>query len=339
MSQNGRMTKRKSFLLFFLSIALGLPLWNCAGPYHGATETYVLVATNTKIPYWQAAAAGLNRAAAQLKVKADFVGPETYYPAAQRDEFRRVVSKKPTGILVSPADPEMMRPEIDAAIAKGIPVVTIDSDAPASKRLFYVGTDNYQAGLMGARQAVEHLKGKGNVVVFTMPGQANLSDRLRGYREVFAAHPQIKITEVVDIKGDPTVAFDRTMEIAEKAPASVDAFVCMEALACEEVAEVLYRNRITGKVIVAMDADDSTLDWIRKGSIVATVGQKPFTMAYTAVRMLDDVHHNGPASLGQNWQADPVSPLPVFVDTGVFLVNKANVDAFAKARQAVAAGK
>ena len=62
---------------------------------------------------------------------------------------------------------------------------------------------------------IDQLHGKGNVVVFTMPGQANLDDRLRGYRDTFATQ-QIKIERVVDIKGDPVVAFDTTKEIVEK---------------------------------------------------------------------------------------------------------------------------
>lgn len=332
------MRARTKLSLFLILIsALSLPLWNCAGSYHEATEMYVLVATNITIPYWQAAAAGLHKAAAQLKVKSDFVGPETYDPKAQRDEFRRVVAKKPSGILVSPADPALMGPEIDAAIAQGIPVVTIDSDAPKTKRLVYIGTDNYQAGAMGARQLVEQLKGKGNVVVFTMPEQVNLNDRLRGYREILAGHPQIKITEVIDIKGEPTVAFDRTMEMMEKSPGSADAFVCLEALACKEVAEVLDRQRVTGKVLVAMDTDDLTLEWIGKGSIVATVAQKPFTMAFTAMKVLDDIHHHKPASLDRKWAQDPFSAIPAFIDTGATLVNKGNLDEFVKAREAATA--
>jgi ribose transport system substrate-binding protein len=49
------------------------------------------------------------------------VGPETYDPKAQRDEFVRLVGRKPSGILISVADPNVMQPEIDKAIAQGIP--------------------------------------------------------------------------------------------------------------------------------------------------------------------------------------------------------------------------
>jgi len=107
----------------------------------------------------------------------------------------------------------------------------VDSDAPDSKRLFFIGTNNYQAGLTGGERLAAELKGKGNVVVFTMPGQANLAERLRGYRAALDSHPQIKITRVVDIAGDPRVAFDTTTQILGKEKDKVNAFVCLEALA------------------------------------------------------------------------------------------------------------
>ena len=96
----------------------------------------------------------------------------------------------------------------------------------------FVGTNNYEAGRLGGQIAVEQLKGKGNVVVFTMPEQMNLRDRLLGYESMFSGHPQIKIVEVIDIKGDPRVAFDKTMEFIKQSKPKVDAFVCVEALAC-----------------------------------------------------------------------------------------------------------
>ncbi|MGE5570797.1 MAG: substrate-binding domain-containing protein [Rhodospirillales bacterium] len=317
-------------LQFIVAGALVAPLLSCGGSAHDPSEVYYLVTLNSKIPYWKAALAGFQDAATQSKVKWEMVGPETYDIQAQKAEFRKILSKKPSGIMVSVGDPALMTPEIDSAISQGVPVVTIDSDAPSSKRLLFIGTDNYEAGLMGARIVAEQLKGKGNVVVFTIPSQQNLKERLNGYEQVFRGHPGIKITEIVDIKGDPTIAFDKTMEIVEK-NAPVDAFVCLEALACPEVAEVLSRKQVTGKTVVAMDTDPRTLEMIQKGVIHATIAQKPYTMAFFGLQMLDQLHHNKLPSLTRNWAQDTRSPLPSFVDTGATLIDKNNVEAFMKA--------
>ena len=115
---------------------------------------------------------------------------------------------------------------------------------------------------------------------------------LAGYRDAFANYPQIKIARIVDIHGDPRVAFDTTQEIIGKEKDKVDGFVCLEAQAGKEVANVLDRYNVKGKTVVAMDTDAETLDAIKRGTIVATIAQKPFTMAFVGMKLLDDLHHH-----------------------------------------------
>jgi ribose transport system substrate-binding protein len=297
-----------------------------------------MVSANIQVPYWKAAGGGFSQSASDLKVRADFVGPDEYDPKAEKEAFDTALSKKPTGILVSAADAKLLKSSIDTAVAAGIPVITIDSDAPESKRLFFIGTNNYQAGLTGGQRLAAELKGKGNVAVFTMPGQANLADRLRGYRDALQNQPQIKITRVVDIAGDPRVAFDTTTQIIGKEKDKVDAFVCLEAQAGKEVANVLSSNQVTGKVIIAMDTDPDTLEWIRKGVIAATISQKPYTMTYVGLRMLDSFYHHKLSSLSADWAKDSFAPVPAFVDTGSSLVDKSNVDSFIQAKQSATGG-
>lgn len=313
-------------------VVVGGTLGGC-GQRHAPEEKYYLVAGNVKLPYWQKAQEGLFKAAAQFKVKAEMAGPDTYNPQEQQKEFQRVTKLKPSGILVSPEDPQLLKADIDAALDQGIPVITIDSDAPGSKRLTFIGTNNYEAGVMGAKVAAEQLKGKGNVVVYTIPGQANLEERLRGYRQVFDDHPGIKIVETVNVRGDVRLAFDRTMEIVEKSKTPLDGFVCLEAVGCKGVAEVVDRKQLKGKVVVAMDTDDETLDWVQKGVIQATIAQKPYTMALYGLKALDDLHHHKPKPLVANWAQESNALVPTFVDTGITLVTKSNLAMFQKPQE------
>lgn len=328
----------RRFQLYSLAIPLGamlVSLAGCGGSLHNPQEKYYLLSANIKIPYWESASNGLMRAARQMQVPAELVGPDTYDAAAQQQELRRLtgLQQKPAGILISPADANLMKPDIDAAIAAGIPVITLDSDSPSSKRLLFIGTNNYEAGVMGGRVLAKQLQGKGTVVVFTMPAQANLEQRLNGYKFALSEHPGIRM-EIVDMKGDPRIAFDTTNEVIEKRRDKVDGFVCLEAQAGKEVGDVLDRGKVTGKTVVAMDTDEGTLNWIQKGVIAATIAQKPYTMAYYGVQMLDHLYHQKLPSLDVNWAQDPFSPLPTFVDTGATLVTKENVADFIKAREA-----
>jgi ribose transport system substrate-binding protein len=315
-------------LLGGLALAGTFFLAGCGSPPHVTTEKYFLVATNVKIPYWQEAAAGLMKSAREMGVQAEMVGPDTYDPQKQVEEFRKAVGKKPTGILVSPGDAGLLVNEINAAIDAGIPVITIDSDAPQSKRLVFVGTNNYEAGVTGGKLALKKLNGKGNVMIFTIQNQANVAERLHGYQDTFASAPGIKIVEIVDVRGDPRIAFDKATAVVEKEKDKVDAFISLEALSGSEVAEVLDRNKVEGKLIIAMDTMPTTLEWIEKGKIAATVGQKPFTMGYFGLRMLADLHLYKLPSLSLKFAQDLHSPLPVFVDTGSALIDKSNLADF-----------
>src|SRR5205823_12041559 len=98
------------------------------------------------------AGAGLSQAASDLKVRSKFDGPDGYDPKAEQEALQKAIQQKATGLLISVVDPALMKDDIDRAIASGIPVITVDSDAPASKRLFFIGTNNYQAGLNGGNR-------------------------------------------------------------------------------------------------------------------------------------------------------------------------------------------
>ena len=331
------MNRRKLSSLLLSSIWL-IPLLSC-GSAHDADEKYFLISANIQVPYWQTAGAGFSQAARQLQVRSEFTGPDNYDPKAQQQAFEQALQKKPTGILISVADPNVMKDEIDKAVAAGIPVITIDSDAPSSKRLFFIGTNNYQAGIIGGQRLAKELNGKGNVAVFTMPSQPNLNERLRGYRDALTASPGIKIDRIVDIRGDPRIAFDTATQIlGNDKKERTDAFVSLEALSGKEIATVLNNNGVKGKTVVAMDTDPETLDWIQKGGIAATISQKPYTMSYVGLKMLDDLYHHKLSSLETDWSKDSFSPIPAFVDTGSALVDKANVDSFIAASKSVGAG-
>lgn len=88
------------------------------------------------------------------------------------------------------------------------------------------------------------------------------------------------------------------------------------------------REHMAGTIaVIAMDADPRTLELIQKGVVSAAVAQRPFTMAYFGLKYLDELHHHPPNPLNAGWAQDPLSPIPAFVDSGTFVVDKQNVAA------------
>ncbi|WP_433984158.1 substrate-binding domain-containing protein [Tunturiibacter empetritectus] len=294
---------------------------------HSKDEHYYLIATNINLPYWKAANAGFQKAAVQYGVSAEMRGTTTFDPPGEVTEFRTVVARKPAGILVSVASAELMGPEITAALAAGIPVITMDSDAPTSGRLYFIGTNNLQAGRLGGQRVAAKLNGKGNVAFFSIPGQPNIDERLKGYKDALSHYPGIKIADVFDMKGDSGLAMDQTRDYLSRTGANrVDAIVCLEAASGRDVAEAFRRANVKDRLLVAMDTDQTVLQGVKDGTIDSTISQKPFTMALVGLKALDDIHHYPLKPLAQDYSLDSFAPVPAFIDTGVSLIDKNNVD-------------
>ncbi len=299
----------------------------CGCERHSNKETFYLVTTNAALPYWQTAASGFNHAAAQYKVTPKVVGPDGYDAQAELAALQQAVAAKPGGILISVADAAVLQPGIDAAAQAGIPVVTIDSDAANSHRLFFIGTNNLEAGRLSGKRVAEKLGKKGSIVVFTISGQPNTEERLKGVKDALQDTPGITIAEVIDIKGDAKMAFDKAQELlGQTGPKKVDGFVCLDSASGKMVSDAIKRANATDRLLVAWDVNQDTLDGIKAGSIDSTIAQKPYTMGYFGLKILDEVLHTPPQHLDKDFGADSFSPYPVFVDTGTSLVDKNNVD-------------
>ena len=325
---------RRGATLVFVYIFIGAALIaSCAKPYHEETERYVFVATNINLPYWREAQAGFSDAAKALGVKGELVGPTAYAPNAELVMFRQILEEHPAGICLSAARPEIFKTEIDKAVAQGIPVICVDADVPDSKRVLYIGTDNVKAGRESLKQMAALVRDHGRIAVITIPGQRNLDDRVAGVVEALKNFPAIKLTKILDDKGDVESASDQVAELVQKKE-KVDGIICLEAAGGSGAAGALHGLHMEGKLpIVAFDDDPETLDWIDVDAISATITQKPYVMSYYGLEFLDDLHHNAVHQF-KDWHTALAPPMPTFVDTGTVVVDKSNLKLY---REALAA--
>ena len=320
--------KLTSLLASVVVASITLAFMSCGkAPHEG--EHYILVTNNKTLPYWQEANAGFADAVRQLGfgVKAEMVGPDTFSANDELSAFSQAVAAHPSGILISPASTKLFQDPINSAVQQGIPVICIDSDVPDSQRLMFIGTDNFRAGQQSGTRMAEALHGAGSVIVITVPGQYNLDERMRGAKDAFSHYPKIRVEQVVDDQGDPRKANDQISSLLGK-KAKMDGILCLEASGGPGAGEALHRLNLDGKIpIVAMDKDPETLDFIAGGTILASIAQKPYTMAFYGLQSLDDLHHNVVHEF-TNWRSAPASPLPALMDTGIGIVDKSNIQAY-----------
>ncbi len=317
--------RRQWAKLVSFALLVGIALMaSCAKPYHAQNERYVFVATNIDLPYWQEAQAGFLDAAKALGVRAALVGPTGYAPNAELVKFRQIVEEQPAGICLSAARPEIFQAEIDKAIAQGIPVICVDADVPDSKRVLYIGTDNFKAGRESLKQMAAILGNHGSIAVISIPGQRNLDDRVSGVADALKNFPAITLTKILDDQGDTRRASDVVFELIQKKE-KVDGIICLEATGGAGAAEALQKLNMEGKLpIVSFDDDPKTLELIESGAIAATIAQKPYVMSYYGLKFLDDLHHNAVHQF-KDWRSALAAPMPTSVDTGTVVVDKNNL--------------
>lgn len=291
-----------------------------------ADQLYIEVSALGGIDYFYDHKMGMELAGKSLGVKTEYMGPSDYDMAAMVTVFEQAIARRPNGIVVVGFEPSL-NAIVDKAAAAGIPVVTVDADLPGSKRLAFVGTGNYQAGVEGGKKLISLLGGTGKVALMTKPGQSNLEERVRGYKDALKAAVGIEVVQVADTQSDPTVAAQAAASLLQKYP-DLAAIACVEAAGGTGAATAVREAGKAGKVkIVAMDRGNDVLQSIQEGVISATVVQQTALMPFYAVQILYNLNNFTIPVATENAKAG-ITGAPLTVDTGVVIVDKANCQYF-----------
>jgi len=291
-----------------------------------ADQEYVEVLALINLPYFVDHKAGLETAGRELGVKTRFIGPAEYDITAMINTMEQVIAQRVAGLLVVGFD-DALTPAINKAVAAGIPTVTVDADVASSRRLSFLGTGNFGAGVQGARVLAAAIGATGKVIIVTKTGQSNLEERIAGYRAELAKFPNIKIIQVVNDDSDSTKAAAAVSAVLQTTP-DLAGIACVEAAGGVGAATAIKEARKVGQVkIVSMDRDDGTLDFIKDGVIEASIAQKTALMTYLGTKLLFGLKNN-PLSIVKDNAAANVVPLPASVDTGTEVITKSNVAAW-----------
>ncbi len=167
-----------------------------AAPSEG-NLTIAVIPKQLDNPVFGYAHQGAERAAQALGVELKWDAPAQNDESKQADIFNTFVEQQVDGIAVSCINPEIMGQAIDAAVAKGIHVVTWDSDAPNSKRDAFYGIDDQATGKLLGEELLALLPDGGKVAILSgVQGAQNLADRVAGAKEALAANAKIQVVDV-----------------------------------------------------------------------------------------------------------------------------------------------
>lgn len=259
-------------------------------------EVKIRVLTNGVSPFWDSMGKGLDAVKGELKgADASWQAPQGADNSAQKKTFDDMVASGADGIAVSPIQADAFAPVIDSAIAKGIPVITFDSDAPTSKRLLYIGTNNYEAGKRAGEAAVKLFPSGGKLVAFVgnMSAQ-NANDRYNGFKDAVKGKNIEFLQEPFTDDKDAGRARRNVSDAITKYGDKINGFVGLYSYNGPAIVDEVQKNNLRAKVkIICFDGEPKTLDNLGKGLVDATVVQKPYEFGRLSTRALYLINRKG----------------------------------------------
>jgi ribose transport system substrate-binding protein len=276
--------------------------------------------TNNPSQFWKIAEAGLRKYEKEAKIQVDMKMPPNGTPEDQNQILQNLASQGYDAIAVSVIAPkDQLR--ILNEVADKTSLITFDSDADKSKRLLYIGTNNFEAGKALGAEIVKLLPQGGQMAVFVGTLSAdNAQQRLKGIEAAIAGHS----IEIVDKREDQTdhAKAQANVEDIVNARPEVDLVAGLWSYNGPAIALALERLNKRGKVLAAVfDEEEETLRAIENGTIAATVVQKPFQFGYLSSQWMNDLATSPDAALAR-------IPSNKVIDTGVDVITKSNVVEF-----------
>jgi len=276
--------------------------------------------TNNPSQFWKIAEAGLRKYEKEAKIQVDMKMPPNGTPEDQNQILQNLASQGYDAIAVSVIAPKDQLRILNEVAAK-TNLITFDSDADKSKRLLYIGTNNFEAGKALGERIAKILPDGGKIAVFVGTLSAdNASQRLAGIESAIKDH---KI-EIVDKREDNTDRAKARSNVEDiiNAHKDLNLVVGLWNYNGPAIAAAIEGLGKRGKVKAAVfDEDDATLDAIKSGTIEATVVQKPFQFGYLSAKWMHEL-------ATKNADAKKAMPANGVIDTGVTVIDKANVEAF-----------
>jgi ribose transport system substrate-binding protein len=249
----------------------------------------LVLLTNASADFWTIARRGIEKAQKELpQYHMEMVLPSDFSAAGQRAVLDTLVARGVAGISISVVDAAHSTEELDKVAQKTV-LFTTDSDAPKSKRLAYIGTDNFAAGEQAGEEIKKALPNGGKIMLFVGSLDSdNARERVDGIKKAIAG---TKI-EVLDVRTDETdqAKARRNVEDTLTKYPNIDLLCGLYSYNTPQIYNAVTEGGKAGKVkIVGFDEGQLTLKGISEGVIISTVVQQPYEFGYLSMIDLDKV--------------------------------------------------
>ncbi len=289
--------------------------------------------SNNAAPFWTIAEAGTSEGAKKYGVEVLFRRPQNGTASEQKKIIEDLLTQDVKGIAISVNDPKNQTDFLNEVAAR-VPLLTQDNDAPESKRLCYVGTDNYTAGQEAGKLVRAAMPDGGTIAIYVgRPDAINGQERRQGVLDILARQKNAPGPEKYGkyTLYNPPAFYDYVSQqkCKDQAADTLTALqgverVCLIGLWEYNPPALLRAVEGAGKLgqvaIVAFDENEATLQGVKDGHIFGTVVQQPYLFGMESVRLMAAVARGDRSVI----PADGKLYIPHKV------ITKSNVDEFRK---------
>jgi ribose transport system substrate-binding protein len=278
----------KKMIILLPLLCLAVLLQSCDNRGQGAKaapqkQLRLAFVANNANDYWSIVRLGCDASVRQLgNVDLHFRTPADRTAAAQQEIIRQLIAAGLDGIAVSPIDAEQQT-EFLNTIPANVLLVCADSDAPRSRRLCYIGTDNVAAGKQAAGLLKAALPQGGKIALFVgHPSALNIADRVEGIKAGLAGS-NLEIVETIADEFKAAVAQKNAAEALARHP-DLAGMAGLNSYTGPAILEAVRSAGKNGQVkIVCFDEESDTLTAIAAGDIFGTVVQRSYRIGQQTV--------------------------------------------------------
>ena len=238
-------------------------------------------------PFWSIVANGVDDATKTLGIRVEYQAPGTFDMVRMSQLIEAAVASRPSGLVVSIPDANALGPSVRAAVAAGIPTLSINSGDETWQDLgllAHIGQTEYEAGkAAGARLAAAGAKRV--VCVNHEVGNVSLDLRCRGLGDALKdAGATMQVLAVT--LADPDDATQR-IRGALAMDAAIDGLLALGPPASVPMLAALRETGRLEKVAAwTFDLSSGVLAAVRDGELMFAIDQQPYLQGYLGVVLM-----------------------------------------------------
>lgn len=289
------------------------------GETQETTLRFTLVLPMNANEVWNACAEGFEAACAAMGVEGNVVSPAKPNDVNEMNALiETAIADGVDGVITQAVNPEGQAPAFAKLDEAGIPFCLVNSDAPESNRLAFIGTGD-ELGRVGGQAIVEAMNGEKiyfATALFSLTAPIAISLHEAYLQELEKNPGGFEEVVVLETQSDQMISIQEWTNAFMTYP-EINAGMAICGFGALGAAKAMNELGIKDVIIIGIDDVAETLDGIRDGTIYGTMTQNFFRMGYEPVVWM------------QNLAATGQKPEQEVHDSGTMLVTKENIDTYA----------